>query len=267
MIEPPPAGVGRRPVTDAARVLLGGPVALVTTHDRGADNVLPVAWHAPLSARPPLVGVALEQSRRSLDLIRASEQFALNIPARPLLHLVQYLGSYSGEEIDKFEAAQLETFRAAHVDAPLLAGCVAWVECELREVLPLGDHELCIGLAVAVHADGRSFGEQWLAGPEETRPLHFLGRNRYAALGATLEARLPRDFEAPESVLADRIAEELELTEEARERRAERLGELEREIEAGNVVDISELVDEALQPLDLSAGVIVDVPPPLPSGD
>lgn len=263
MIEHPPDGVERRPATAASRILLGGPVALVTTHDRGADNVLPVAWHTPLSSEPPLVGVALHQSRHSLELIRASEQFALNIPARPLLHLVQYLGSYSGEEMDKFDATQLETFTATHIDAPLLKGCVAWVECELEEVLPFGDHELCIALAVAVHVDERSFGERWLLGPEETRPLHFLGGYEYAALDAAIEARLPKDFESPSNVLADRIAEELELTEEARERREERLGEIEREIEAGNVVDLAELEDDALPPLDLSTGVIIGEPPVL----
>ena len=225
--------------------------------------MLPVAWHTPLSSEPPLVGVALHQSRHSLELIRASEQFALNIPARPLLHLVQYLGSYSGEEMDKFDATQLETFTATHIDAPLLKGCVAWVECELEEVLPFGDHELCIALAVAVHVDERSFGERWLLGPEETRPLHFLGGYEYAALDAAIEARLPKDFESPSNVLADRIAEELELTEEARERREERLGEIEREIEAGNVVDLAELEDDALPPLDLSTGVIIGEPPVL----
>ena len=263
MIEHPPDGVERRPATVAARILLGGPVALVTTHDRGADNVLPVAWHTPLSAEPPLVGVVLQQTRHSLELIRSSEQFALNIPARPLLHLVQYVGSYSGEEIDKFDATRLETFTATHIDAPLLKGCVAWVECELQEVLPFGDHELCIGLAVAVHVDERSFGERWLLGPEETRPLHYLGGNEYAALDAAIEARLPRDFESPSLVLAERIAEELELTEEARERREERLGEIEREVQAGNVVDLAELEDEALPPLDLSIGVIISEPPKL----
>ena len=64
-------------------------------------------------------------------------------------------------------------------------------------------------------------------------------------------------------MLAERIAEELELTEEARERREERLGELEREVEAGNVVDLAELEDEALPPLDLSIGVILGEPPEL----
>ena len=35
-----------------------------TTFDRGRANVLPVAWHTPLSAQPPLVGVAIELNAR-----------------------------------------------------------------------------------------------------------------------------------------------------------------------------------------------------------
>ena len=261
MIEPPPPGIERRPVTAAARILLAGPVALVTTHDRGADNVLPVAWHMPLSFAPPLVGIALERSRHSLDMIRKSEQFALNIPTRTLLHHAQYLGAYSGEEIDKLEATRLELFAASHVDAPLIQGCVAWIECELREVLPLGDHELCIGLAVAVHVDPAAFDERWLLSGDEHSPLHYLGGHEYAQLGHVLEARVPRPSEAPEEVLAERIAEELELTEEAHERREERLDEVRREVDAGNIVDLADLADEELPALDLSAGVIIGEPP------
>jgi hypothetical protein len=195
-------------------------------------------------------------------MIRKSEQFALNFPTRELLHHVQYLGSYSGEELDKIEATQLEVFSATHVDAPLIERCAAWIECELREVLPLGDHELCIGLAVAVHVDPEAFDERWLLRAEEHSPLHYLGGAEYAQLGRVLEARVPRPFEAPEEVLAERIAEELELTEEARERRAERLDEIQREVDAGNVVDLAALEDEELPALDLSAGVIIGEPPP-----
>jgi flavin reductase (DIM6/NTAB) family NADH-FMN oxidoreductase RutF len=245
-------------------VLLGGPVALVTTYDRGNRNVAPVAWHTPLSAVPPLVGIAVEQSRHTLEMIRHSQQFALSIPARPQLHLVQYLGGYSGEEIDKFEATQLETFDAAHVDAPLVRGCVAWIECELQDTIPLGDHELCVGLAVAVHVDPRAFDERWRAAPDELRPLHYLGANEYSALGRIVEARMPRSSEAPEEALAERLEEELELSEEARERREERLDAIRREVEAGNIVDLSELEDpdDSAPPVDLSKGVILGGPPP-----
>lgn len=233
-------------MTDAARLLLGGPVALVTTADRGVPNVLPVAWHMPVSARPPLVAIAIEQSRHSAEVISHSEQFALNFPTRALLHHVQYLAALSGKDIDKFEATQLETFYAAHLTAPLLRDCIAWVECEVQQVIPLGDHFLYIGLVVAVHVDPRAFDDQWLLQDDDMRPLHFLGGNHYSTLDGVLEARLPRAAEAPERVLAERVQEELELTREARERRDELIDEVLRDVDAGKVVDLARLTSSGL---------------------
>jgi flavin reductase (DIM6/NTAB) family NADH-FMN oxidoreductase RutF len=264
VIDPPPDGIEQRPVAAARRLLLGGPVALLTSRDRGNVNVMPVAWHMPVSSDPMLIAVAIEQSRHTLDLVRSSEEFALNFPTRRLLHHVQYLGSLRGEDIDKFEATQLETFDASHVSAPLMRDCVAWIECEVQEILPFGDHHLCIALVVRVDVLPESFDDdRWQLEPEEQRPLHYLGGTLYAQLERVLEARVPRDLEAPEDVLADRIAEELDLTEEARERRAERLGELQREVDAGNVIDLSELAAAPLPEIDLTRGVVIGTPPQL----
>lgn len=262
LLHPAPEGVEARPVTTASRLLLGGPVALVTTSWRGAHNVMPLAWHMPVSGDPPLIAIAVEQSRHSVDMITHSEEFALNFPTRPLLHHVQYLGSLHGDRIDKFEATQLETFAPTHVSAPLLVHCAGWIECEVKEVLPFGDHVLFIGLAVSVRVNAASFGDHWRVGSrEEEQPLHFLGGHTYSTLRHALEARVPRDFEAPERVLRERMAEELELTQEARERREERLGELQREVERGNVVDASEFEPDGAidsdDALDLSKGVIL----------
>jgi flavin reductase (DIM6/NTAB) family NADH-FMN oxidoreductase RutF len=260
-----PEHVERRPVTAAARILQGGPVALVTTYDRGKTNVLPVAWHTPLSARPPLVGIALARERYSVELLNHAEQFALNFPGRALLHHVQYLGAYSGTQLDKLEATQFETFHAAHLDAPLLAGCVAWVECEVQQVIPIGDHLLYVGLVVAVHVDPAAFGERWLLDTPDARPLHFLGERFYSTLDGVLEARLPRASEAPERVLAERLLEELEGTREAQERRAELLADLADEVAAGNVIDLSQV---ALRPLPAWTPpisiVVPQTPPPPP---
>lgn len=265
LLHPAPDGVESRPVTTAARLLLGGPVALVTTSWRGAHNVMPLAWHMPVSSDPPLVAIAVEQSRHSVDMITHSEEFALNFPTRPLLHHVQYLGALHGDRVDKFEATQLETFAPTHVSAPLLVECAGWIECEVKEVLPFGDHVLFIGLAVSVRVNAASFGELWRVGSrEELQPLHFLGGHTYSTLHHALEARVPRDFEAPERVLRERLAGELELTQEARERREERLGALQRELDRGNVVDVSELEPdvkpEPEETLDLSKGVILGGP-------
>ena len=93
LIRPAPEHLEDRPNTAAGRLLLGGPVVLVTTMYRGQENVMPVAWHMPVSVDPPLVAIAVEQSRHTADLIRHAQEFALNFPTRPLLHHVQYLGA------------------------------------------------------------------------------------------------------------------------------------------------------------------------------
>lgn len=258
-LNPPPEGIEDRPNGMAGRVLLGGPVTLVTTTWRGKPNVAPVSWHMPLSAKPPVVGIAIGQERHTAEMVRHAQEFAINVPARPLLHHVQYLGALSGEHVDKFEATQLETFPARTITAPLVAGCCAWIECQVVEAYPIGDHVLFAGLVTAVRVDPASFEDRWLVGDPEKRPLHFLAANQYSTLNGVLEARLPRDFEAPERVLRDRIAEELELTREARERREEAVGELREEIRRGHAVDPAALDELAKSGIEVSPDDLIDL--------
>jgi flavin reductase (DIM6/NTAB) family NADH-FMN oxidoreductase RutF len=194
---------------DARRLLGGGPVALVSTSWRGNFNVMPGAFITPLSIDPPLVGIAVHPSRHTHDMIKFSEEFALNIPTRQLLHHVQYLGSVGGAELNKLELTRLPTFRARRVDAPLLEGCVGWIECGVHDAYVVGDHTLFVGKVVAAQAEKDAFDETWLLTDPEERPLHYLGVNRYAILGDVLEARIPvaadikRDVEAGAAQLGD----------------------------------------------------------------
>jgi flavin reductase (DIM6/NTAB) family NADH-FMN oxidoreductase RutF len=262
----PPEHTEFRPNNEASRLLMGGPVVLVTTIWKGKANVMPLSWYTPISSDPALIGISVEQSRYSADMISHAQEFALNFPKRPYLHHVQYLGSLRGETIDKFEATQWDTFFASKITAPLLDDCAAWIECEVVEVVPLGDHILFVGEVVAVRVDPGSYDpdkKQWRLGNEDDRALHFLGGNHYSSLNRVLEARLPRDAEAPERILRERIQEELELTREARERRAERVESLREEVRRGNVVDVDDLeleIDDD-DALDLSKGLVLRPPP------
>lgn len=255
LLQPAPESIERLELSAASRVLMGGPVTLVTSSWRGQTNVMPLAWHMPVSSQPALVAIAIEQSRYSVEVIEHSEEFALNIPKRPMLHHVQYLGSLRGEHVDKLDAAQWGYFGASRVSAPLLEDCAGWVECGVRHALPFGDHVLYVAEVVAVHADPASFADGWRTDAGEDRPLVYLGGATYSSLDRSWEARLPRDLEAPERVLAERMAEELELTQEAVERQEEMQGRLEREVERGNVVD----VDDAAAALDLDIDDLLDL--------
>jgi len=245
-----------RPASEGSRLLLGGPVVLLTTTYKGVRNVMPLSWFMPVSSDPPLVAISVGEQRHTAEMIAHSQEFALNIPKRPYLHHVQYLGSLRGEKIDKIEATQWETFVPTKITSPLLMNCAGWIECQVVETLPFGDHVLFLGEVVAVRVDPASYdGERkrWrLEGGEheDDRVLHFLGGNEYSALSRVYEARMPRDFEAPERILRERIAEELELTREARERREEQIEALHDEVRRGNVVDVDD-VDPARLPEDL----------------
>lgn len=206
---------------DARRLLTGGPVMLVSTSYRGRHNVFPVAYSMTLSIIPPLVGVAIHPSRYSTDIIRKTNEFALNIPTRQLLHHVQYLGSLSGADFDKLELTNLPTFRARRVNAPLLDGCVGWVECSLENMIEIGDHLLCVGRVVAVSADDEAFDDHWLLKDNDSKPLHYLGGNHYAFLDYVMDARIPKSAEEYGKRLDEAVAEQLELTRDAAEQRSE----------------------------------------------
>jgi flavin reductase (DIM6/NTAB) family NADH-FMN oxidoreductase RutF len=206
---------------DARRLLGGGPVTLVSTAWHGAQNVMPAVFVTPLSIDPPLIGLAVHAARHTHDMIRFSEEFALNIPTRQLLHHVQYLGSVSGAELNKFELTKLPTFRARRVNAPLLEGCVGWIECGVEDAYKIGDHTLFVGKVAAASVEQDAFADGvWLLADPEERPLHYLGINYYATLGDRLEARIPQAADIKRDVEAG--AAELEDEESAARRREER---------------------------------------------
>lgn len=198
--------------SDALRLLGGGPVALVTTRFHNQAGVMPAIWTTPLSRTPPLVGVAVSPKRHTHDMIRFSEEFALNFPARDLTNHTHYFGAVSGREVGKLELAKLPTFSASKISAPLIEGCVAWIECGLDDALRIGDHTLFVGRVLVVQAEPESFDETWSVGDREYRPLHYLGGDRYALLGERLQAQLRTTGEG---------AIDLAETQDERERREE----------------------------------------------
>src|SRR3990172_13442165 len=146
---------------EARRLLGGGPVVLVTTAWRGNHNVMPAAFVTPLSFAPPLIGLAVHPARHTHDMIKFSEEFALNIPSVQLLHHCQYLGSVSGHELNKFELTRLPTFKARKVEAPLIEGCVGYIECGVEDAYTVGDHTLFIGKVAAAQVEKEAFQETW----------------------------------------------------------------------------------------------------------
>ncbi len=206
--------------TDARRLLNPGPVAIVTTSWRGLTNAAPVAWTAPLSMEPPLVGCVIHPHRHTADMIRFSEEFALNIPGPDLLKQTAFLGSQSGLDTNKIEASGLAPFAAQRIGAPLIEGCLAWIECGLRDVIRIGDHTLFVGEVVGVQALDEAYAQHWLLEDRRYSPLTYIGGTHYGVVGDPLEAVIEVDAQGG---LVIETAAERERRQEAEARERERL--------------------------------------------
>ncbi len=173
----------------ATRLLSPGPVTLLTTQYRGQPNVMAVAWAAPVSLDPPLVGVAIYPGRLTHEFLLKSEQFVLNVPSLEIITATHQCGIVSGREGDKFVATGLTPELATEVDPPLIAECLAHLECGVVERVRLGDHDLFVGQPLALAADEAAFDGFWNTdGVEGSQILHHLGADRYAALAKSYRA-------------------------------------------------------------------------------
>jgi len=113
------------------------------------DNIITLATCHMFSFRPPLVGIGVNPKRYSHELLKASKDFALNIPDRNLLKATEICGLKSGRRVDKFQAAGLTKEKAEKISAPLLAECPVNIECVKVNEVDAGDHTWFIGEIVA----------------------------------------------------------------------------------------------------------------------
>ena len=93
-----------------------------------------------LSLEPLLLLVCFENTARTLPIVRHAARFAVNVLASDQRHLSDVFAS-KRPEATKFEAVA----HRVHDGVPLLDGTLAWLACDLRELVPAGDHTILIG--------------------------------------------------------------------------------------------------------------------------
>lgn len=137
------------------RPVYPSPAALISSIAAdGKPNLITLGEVFNLSiASPVIVGIAIAPARYSNELIRASREFVVNFPTRAILEKVDRCGSVSGRTVDKFRAFGLTPLPATRVRPPLVAECPINLECQVREIMTVGDHDLFIGEVVAEHVD------------------------------------------------------------------------------------------------------------------
>lgn len=153
---------------------------MVTVMADDVPNIITLAWHTPLSFKPPLYGISIDPRRYSHEHILKSKEFAVNFCGFELVEKLHHCGRHSGRETNKFEDTGLTPVPGAKIRAPLIEECYAHLECKLIEHRSQGDHTQFVGEIVAVSVDEHAFNTVL---KQEVRPIYYLGSNKYTTIG------------------------------------------------------------------------------------
>lgn len=130
------------------------PVTLVTClGDTGVPNIITITYVTGVNEEPAMFGIAIRPEKQSNKLIRESGEFVINVPTREILSKIDYCGTFSGRDLNKFESAKLTAVKSDVVKPPLIKECPINIECRVKEVIKLPSHDLFIGEVVALHGN------------------------------------------------------------------------------------------------------------------
>jgi flavin reductase (DIM6/NTAB) family NADH-FMN oxidoreductase RutF len=171
------------------RLLNHGPTVMVSSAAHGRINVMSAAWSMPLDFAPPKVAVVIDKSTFTRELVEASGEFVLNVPTRALARMTLEVGAASGREVDKFAAYGVGHAAGSMVEAPLVEGCVGWLECRLiREPHIQQAYDLFLGEVVAAWADPDAFEDgHWKPGQGGRRSIHYVAGGHFFETGEAFE--------------------------------------------------------------------------------
>lgn len=171
------------------RLLNHGPVVLVSAAAGGQDNVMPVAWAVPLDFEPARVALVLSAESRTRELIEASGELAISVPPAAMLDAVYEAGHVSGHDVDKWGRCGLERMRGDRVKAPLVAGCLAWMECSVLDRSLAERFDLFVAEVVSASVDDACFRDGEWAFPDEARTtLHHMAAGSFFLTGRPVTA-------------------------------------------------------------------------------
>ncbi len=166
------------------------PAALIGCGNSEEMDIVVVASVGVVSSTPPTIGISLDKRRYSLELIRKTREFTINIPSAQLYRETDYCGLVSGKGINKFKQAGLTPVMGSKVQAPLLKECPFNLECRVISENVLGEYVLILGEILETHIDNDKvtfIGGRPRVDIEKVNPLVYCATVReYWSIGSRL---------------------------------------------------------------------------------
>ena len=173
------------PLAKAFMQIEPGPVTLVTTALGRKKNIMTISWTTVMDFTPKLAFVTGPWNH-SYHALMETKECVIAIPSVDMSETVVGIGTCSGTDTDKFKKFALTPVKAKTVKAPLIAECIANIEC--RVIDHVKRHDLFVVEGVRAWIDPEA---------SKRRMFHAIGDGTFVADGrrfshrALMAAKLP----------------------------------------------------------------------------
>lgn len=123
-------------------------VTVVTAMDDDTPVAMVIGSFGSVSLDPPLVEFMPGTASNTWPLIEQAGTFGVNVMGADQLDVCN---GFFTKQVDPFEAHSWEP--SAVTGSPRLAGCAAWIDCSIDQVVEAGDHYIVIGRVLELDGD------------------------------------------------------------------------------------------------------------------
>ena len=118
-----------------------------------ASNIITIAWTGTICSDPPMCYISVRPGRHSHGIISRTGEFVINLTTEELARATDWCGCRSGRKYNKWKEMSLTPAPARKVKAPVIAESPVNIECVVKQVIPLGTHDMFIAEVVNIQAD------------------------------------------------------------------------------------------------------------------
>jgi len=136
------------------------PAVMVSCGTMEKSNIITVAWTGILNTNPAMCYISVRPERYSHDIIKENGEFVINLTTEKLARATDWCGVRSGRDYDKFKEMKLTKEKGNFVKAPLIKESPVSVECRVKEIIPLGSHDMFVAEVLSIDADEKYIDEK-----------------------------------------------------------------------------------------------------------
>ncbi|SEB14896.1 NADH-FMN oxidoreductase RutF, flavin reductase (DIM6/NTAB) family [Thalassobacillus cyri] len=169
-------------------IVVPRPIAFVSSKDKnGIHNLAPFSFYTAITSSPPIIMFAIGErggtKKDTLNNIESQKEFVINVVTEKIAVPMNDSSASFKSEVDEFKEVGLTAVPARRVDCMGVEESPIQLECELENVIPVGDHShMVLGRVVHFHIKDEYYSGNFKINVEKLKPLARISGPNYARL-------------------------------------------------------------------------------------